>query len=66
MAKVVVLKRAVTQKEAPWLDADLPAGTLLWTYEGPTYGVVSAGGVAVSARAAETPFFEVPEDALDA
>lgn len=65
MPKVLVLKRDVTQKECPWLDADLLKGTAVWSYHGATYGVVSAVGRAVTAKAAESPFFELPVDALE-
>ena len=65
MSKVLRLKRNVTQRECPWLDRDLPAGTPVFTYYGPTYGVVSPNGIAVTVKAAESPFFEIPADALD-
>jgi len=65
MSKVLTLKRTVTQKECPWLDADLPAGAQVWSYEGCTYGCTSPSGVAVSAKAAEAPFFELPKDAVE-
>lgn len=64
MAKVIVTSRVITQMECPWLDVDIPAGTQLWTYDGHSYGCVSPGGVAVTAKAAETPFFEIPKDAI--
>ena len=64
MSKVLTLKRPVTQAECPWLDTELPAGTTVWSYDGFTYGVVSPSGIAVSAKAAETPFFEIPADAI--
>lgn len=64
MSKVLTLKRAVTQKECPWLDEDLPAGTQVWDYHRYTYGCISTKGMAVSAKMAETPFFEIPRDAV--
>lgn len=64
MAKVLVLTRDLTQQECPWLDHDLPAGTRFWTYEGHTYGCVTPKGVAVTAKLAESPFFEVPLNAV--
>ncbi len=64
MSKVLILKRDVPQSECPWLDADLKKGTTVWSYEGYTYGVVTPSGVAVTAKAAETPFFEVPADSV--
>jgi len=64
MSKVLILTRDVTQNECPWLDADLPKGTTVWSYDGYTYHVVSPAGIAVSAKAAEMPFFEIPADAV--
>lgn len=64
MARVLTTTRLVTQQECPWLDADIPVGITVWSYSGATYGVVSPRGVAVTAKAAETPFFELPADAL--
>jgi hypothetical protein len=62
--KALTLKRDVTQKECPWLDADLPKGTQVWIYDGPTYGVVTSNGIAVTAKVDETPFFEIPQNAV--
>ena len=56
--------RLITQEECPWINADIPIGTFLWDYCGRTYGVITANGRAVSAKLAETPFFEVPMDAV--
>lgn len=64
MPRILVLNRDVTVEECPWLDADLIAGTVVWSYDGYTYGCVRPSGIAVTAKAAETPFFEVPEDAI--
>ncbi len=64
MSKVLTLTRDVTQMECPWLDRDLPKGTNVWSYHGYDYGVVSSKGVAVTAKEAETPFFEIPSDAI--
>ena len=65
MSKVLVTTRDITQKECPWLDQDIPAGTPVWSYGGYTYGCVSSSGVAVIAKAAEAPFFELPVDAVE-
>lgn len=64
MTKVLITTRDITQLECPWLDKDIPKGTPVWSYEGAAYGVVSPGGVAVTAKVAETPFFELPLDAV--
>ena len=62
MPKVLITTRPVTQQE--WLDADIPAHTPVWSYEGHTYGCIQASGRAVTMKAAETPFFELPLNAL--
>jgi hypothetical protein len=64
MSKVLVLNRDVTQQECPWLDRDLKTGEQVWTYEMFTYGCIQPSGVAVTFKVAETPFFEVPRDAV--
>ena len=64
MTRKLILTRSISQAECPWLDEDLPAGTALWSYSGFDYGCLSPTGIAVSARKAETPFFEVPADAV--
>lgn len=64
MTTRLTLTRDVTRHECPWLDEDLKKGTPVWSYHGHTYGVVSPRGIAVTAKAAETPFFELPSNAL--
>ena len=59
--------RTLTKDDCPWLDADIPKGTRVTIFHGHTYGVISRSGVAVTMGAAgDTPFFEVPRDALSA
>jgi hypothetical protein len=62
--KALTLTRTVTQQECPWLDEDLPAGTQVWEYHGCAYGCISPSGIAVVAKKAEAPFFEIPQDAV--
>ena len=62
--KRVRVKRNVMVQECPWLDTSLYSGTHVYLYDGPTYGVISAEGVAVT-RAGQLPFFELPKDALE-
>ena len=65
MPKILVLTRDVPVMECPWLDRDLKAGETVWQYDGRTYGCVQPSGIAVTMmKAAETPFFEVPRDAI--
>lgn len=61
----VRLTRDVTTAECPWLDADLPAGDLLFIYPGYTYGAIR-DGMPLTREPGETPFFEVPRDAIGA
>lgn len=60
----VTMTRDVTTDECPWLDADIPAGTILYKYWGYTYGCVSPAGIALTREQSEPPFFEVPRDAI--
>lgn len=64
MPKVLITTREVTQRECPWLDANIPPGTPVWSYDGHTYGCITPEGIAVTAKQAETPFFELPQDAV--
>jgi hypothetical protein len=58
-----VTNRAVTRSECPWLDEDVPAGKQVFRYAGHTCGCVGSG-VACCDAAGETPFYELPADAL--
>lgn len=59
----MILSRAVTKAECPWLDEDLPAGLVVHKFTGCTYGCIGAG-IAVTRESGEHPFFEVPCDAV--
>lgn len=63
MAQSFILNRDVTKKECPWLDRTLRHGEEVFAYDGCTYGCI-ASGVAVTFKEGQTPFFEVPRDAL--
>ena len=58
------LIRDVTKKECPWLDRTFKEGEILYKYTGYTYGCIDEG-LAVSEKLNETPFFELPYDALE-
>lgn len=60
----VTLNRDVTTKECPWLESDLNKGQEIFTYSGYTYGCIQPYGTACSMVDGETPFFEVPTDAI--
>lgn len=66
MAKQLILMRDVTKTECRWLDRDMTKGQIAFEYIGHTYGVVNTRtGIAVTLEADQTPFFELPRDALD-
>jgi hypothetical protein len=58
------LNRALLKKDYSWLPGDLPEGTIVYEYNGCTYGCISRGGIAVTMVKNETPFFEVPMSAV--
>ena len=63
----LVLARDVTKEECDWLDGDLRKGDEVHLFHGHTYGVIGKSGVAVTkTRDGDTPFFELPADALEA
>jgi hypothetical protein len=64
MPKLLTRVRNVSQRECPWLGQDMKAGEHVWSYTGHTYSAVSPTGTPVTAKAAETPFFELLTDAL--
>ena len=59
----LTLKRTVTKQECPWLDKDLPAGTQVTKYDGPTYGCVSDNGFAATVSGIQG-FVELPNDSV--
>lgn len=56
--------RKVTQEECDWLDEDIEEGTVVYEYSGCTYGCCGDGRP-VTMEPGQTPFFEMPEDALE-
>lgn len=60
-----IINREITQKECPWLEKDLQKGKVVYKYNGYTCGVIGSNGIAVTEQPDETPFFEVPESAID-
>ena len=58
------INRKVTQDECSWLDEDFEIGQIVFEYFGCTYGCISSSGLPVTFAPDETPFFEIPADAL--
>lgn len=56
--------RDVTTDECHWLKEDVKAGTIVYKYNGATYGCIGPGGVACCMVEGENPFFELPYVAL--
>ena len=66
MAKRITLKRDVTREECDWLDRDFKKGEEVYLFYGATYGCISGDGKACTLSASgETPFFEIPNDAIE-
>lgn len=63
-AVTYVLDRAVSQQECPWLDSEIPSGSIVYRYDGYTYGCIGPDGIAVTHSPGVEPFFEVPRAAL--
>jgi len=56
--------RDVTAAECPWLDDDIRAGTIVFEYRGPTYGLKGHEGLIFVSFDGGTPFFEFPLNCL--
>ena len=59
------LNRDVYSLECPWLTEPLLEGMEVYKYNGYTYGCITDTGIAVTEIEGETPFFEVPRDAVE-
>lgn len=57
------LVRDVTVTECHWLERDMKSGEIVHLYTGNVYGCIDTG-IAVSMKPNETPFFELPLNAL--
>lgn len=58
------LIRDVKKEECPWLDRDFSEGEVVFLYNGHTYGCISFKGLPFSEVYDQTPFFELPKDAV--
>lgn len=59
-----IVTRDITKKECPWLDEDVPSGTVVYAYRKYTYGCISSEGIAVHLYN-QTEFFELPKNAIE-
>lgn len=69
MEKIVVKKFRLTRdvliKECHWLRRDYKEGEIVYEYPLYTYGCINEEtGIACSEKDSESPFFELPKDAL--
>lgn len=62
--KELILNRDVTVEECFWLERDFKKGEKVYEYTGHTYGCVQRSGTACSMVPGETPFFELPTEAV--
>jgi hypothetical protein len=58
------LIRDVTVNECKWLDRDYKRGEIVFEYPLYTYASIGNEGIACSEKDSESPFFELPKDAL--
>ncbi len=66
MSRKLILTRDVSKSECPWLEIALRSGSSVYEYTGQTHGCFdTTKGVARMGMPDQTPFFEVPRDALD-
>ena len=59
-----LLTRDVPRTECPWLDRDYKKGEEVFEYPLYTYGHISLQSVACSDKDGESPFYELPINAL--
>lgn len=58
------LIRDVTTEECGWLRYTFYKGQIVYRYSGPTFGCISRLGTAFTLVEEETPFFELPNNAV--
>lgn len=65
MARKFVTTKRIDKSVQPWMQDDeaIEEGIVVYAYSGCTYGCVG-DGIAVTMRPDETPFIEVPRDAV--
>lgn len=63
--KVRVTRNVASGDPHNYYPHSVRKGEEFWTFHGRTFGCVSTGGIALSERAGEGPFFEFPLDALE-
>lgn len=59
------LIRDISKGECSWLDQDLLKGTVVYEYDGHTYGCIGTYGIACTLVPYENPFIEIPLNALE-
>ncbi len=63
-SSIFIVWRKLSRRECPWLERDCHPVEVFYLYEGPTHGCVSSFGLAVTEVYGETPFLEIPKNAL--
>ena len=66
MAKAYRIRYQIDKTVQPWMEEGevVKIGEVVYAFSGCTYGCIGAG-VAVTRQPDQTPFFEVPRDALE-
>jgi hypothetical protein len=65
------MTRTIDEREQPWMADEyatvkmVEEGSVVYEYTACTYGCISSDGIAVSFEPGQTPFFQVPRDAVE-
>jgi len=59
------LIRDITEQECTWLSRSFKKGDIVYKYDGNTYGAISSNGSAFTIEEFRTPFYELPNDAVE-
>lgn len=62
--EIFEVTRDVTKDECFWLEKTIKQGTLVYKYNGYTYGCISYSGIAVTLKENKLPFIEIPCNAI--
>lgn len=61
-----MIRRVAASEPHNYLHRDVEIGEVFYEFHGATYGCIDdCGGIALSERANENPFFEFPTDAIE-
>ena len=65
VGKRLMVVRDVSAADYPWLNGDVPAGTIVFEYLGPTYGLGQYEDLIFVSLEAGAPCFQLPRSSLE-